>query len=273
MRLLGAVLVSGVVLSCGEVARTTTHDYDAGDTREDAKWPDDVVVADGNPGDGCHFADGSPMCDRPGCAPTCDVGCVDFEDSAGTSGPGLCAGDESVFVRASFVGVVPCTVCPGEDTLCGRTVLGLSCVKAEACSALALASFEDGCLFQDKTRWKSSTAIDEPPCPAGGPEIGMCGGLCGGCAPGFECMGRSPRHPFGICADFSPPRFACTRNGDSGTNCGSADDLCATFDVGIDGKQDESDRFGFCLPISQCQALESALPGGVSCYAKGGIKY
>jgi hypothetical protein len=42
------------------------------------------------------------------------------------------------------------------------------------------------------------------PDPVGCPEVGealmLCGGDCGPCPASFDCLGRSPLHPFGLCA-------------------------------------------------------------------------
>lgn len=91
------------------------------------------------------------------------------------------------------------------------------------------------------------------------PNAQACGGNCGGCGFGQNCIGRSPKHPVGFCADgataptCSLGKTACP-NGRS----------CFTFNVGS-ATQSISDNNGICLAPVVCQSLAQNLPGGGTC--------
>jgi hypothetical protein len=85
----------------------------------------------------------------------------------------------------------------------------------------------------------------------------LCGGNCGGCPPETTCTGRSPLHPYGICApadDCSPPE---------GQWCGPGLG-CFIWTVEPEA-QALADRLGYCYPLATCEKMAAGVPGGGKC--------
>ncbi len=89
----------------------------------------------------------------------------------------------------------------------------------------------------------------------------LCGSSCGACPTGQRCNGRSPLHPYGFCVDNSIAGF-CSLPIPTG-HCTQGQG-CFKFKVEADA-QAIADLYGVCLPLAQCQALATGLPGGGTC--------
>jgi hypothetical protein len=95
------------------------------------------------------------------------------------------------------------------------------------------------------------------PDPVGCPEVGealmLCGGDCGPCPASFDCLGRSPLHPFGLCA---PDYYAVLKGpGQEVDFWFVPPDEPATFAAPEQLK----------LPLDTCLEAEASLPGGGLC--------
>lgn len=86
----------------------------------------------------------------------------------------------------------------------------------------------------------------------------ICGGNCGGCAPGEVCHGRSPLHPYGFCV--SRTALIC----DAAKPTCSTGTGCFVFKV-QPAAQPLADTDGLCLPAAVCLDLAANLPGGGAC--------
>lgn len=93
--------------------------------------------------------------------------------------------------------------------------------------------------------------------------VDVCGGYCGGCPIGESCTGRSPLHPYGVCAD---ERLSIDRL----NQCGGGYEPCPSgygcFSFTVEPEmQSIADAYGFCLPMAKCEATAAKLPGGGTC--------
>ena len=168
-----------------------------------------------------------------------------------------------------------------------RTEDQLVCVSPALCDTLWDLGATTVCRYADKSAYTHTPLppITSEPCPGGSSSKGtLCAGDCGDCAgPGLEdaiCTGRSPSHPFGVCAilDWSggtqqPLPLPCSIDVD-GTmiqKCGydSWGLLCAVFQV---PSEDEpaARRFGVCMEDTVCIQAASILPGGLFCFDNSG---
>lgn len=91
----------------------------------------------------------------------------------------------------------------------------------------------------------------------------------------MSCIGRSPTHPFGICApgysDFVP---TCNLLGDH-TYAHACDEglACAVFDVSPPD-QVTAMHYGVCLPSDECLITKDSLAstGGLHCFDAAGVE-
>lgn len=126
------------------------------------------------------------------------------------------------------------------------------------------APFELGQLYllygeEDRVRYCDSSPFDGAPllepevCPSSdGFEV--CGGACGGCPQGHECIGRSSSH-LGFCFEIGEnicrEGWAC----DGGL-------VCFWFS---EAARHDVHGWGLCVTPERCAALEQQLPGGGVC--------
>jgi hypothetical protein len=89
--------------------------------------------------------------------------------------------------------------------------------------------------------------------------VTLCGGKCGGCPPDAVCTGRSPLHPYGVCAPLSAP---CEPG--SGEYCKPG---YSCFQWVVEpAAQAMSDEYGIgCFPELVCNKLAAEIPGGGKC--------
>lgn len=86
--------------------------------------------------------------------------------------------------------------------------------------------------------------------------VTLCGGHCGGCPAATVCTGRSPLHPYGVCAPIyqdCDPEHPC----DPG-------DGCFVWQVEPEA-QPTADNYGICYPLALCQKMAAEVPGGGKC--------
>lgn len=116
--------------------------------------------------------------------------------------------------------------------------------------------------FTDFATWGDTPIPSQDGCPST-PGVKLCGGGCGSCSgPDGTCTGRSPLHPYGFCA-----AHAAGSCGGNYPQC-REDQGCFTFKVDP-GSQKAADEHGYCLPLAECVALASGLPGGGTCIPAG----
>ncbi len=233
---------------------------------------------------GCTLPNGVPLCrgtlkcpiSRP---ETCSFDCIEFNNRNDDPGPfGICLREDGskVLELARAGDYYRCGVCGSEGALCVGMLAfpRLFCADPAICSWLADAGYSDACWYQDKTPWKRGASIPAPACPPSGRAAGLCGGACGACSDGRVCTGRSPTHPFGICAQQKnesgeqnicgrrpgePPKLD-PRGCPSGQRCL----------VWASSDQSVADPHGFCVAETACSTIKSVIPGGVSCYTPTG---
>lgn len=223
---------------------------------------------------GCSFVDGTEMCGGAGkrcgdCAGS-DL-CVSF---AGTDGTSTAADFGVCWPRYAAKTVLPaahpCGACPATDLLCASVTSypNLFCATRAACETLDARGHANSCWFADTTPWRSDAVIPPVACP---PVVGLCGPSCGPCSAGEVCIGRSPRHPLGVCARPTRSGTAdvanrCRREAPA---CPSGE-ACLIFSVSPEGDQKLADAYGICLTTKICSSGAASLPGGASCIdAKG----
>lgn len=114
-----------------------------------------------------------------------------------------------------------------------------------------------------------------PPPPTSCPDtpgLKLCGGACGGCPTNeYTCMGRSPMHPYSLCAFTgpawslsSPQVWDCVRGDSSGCFDGSVKKSCFVWKVDP-VSQPIADQHGICIDTDQCAAAQKLYPGGGFC--------
>ena len=95
----------------------------------------------------------------------------------------------------------------------------------------------------------------------------VCGGTCGGCDPGWYCVGRSPLHPNGFCVDYLRSGECSLAGKNTCAYGGLGADGCFTYKVQPEA-QAVADEHGVCVPMATCKALAVSLPGGGTCTAQ-----
>ena len=276
-----AVMACGGRLDDGGITGQLDSGIDAADTSADTASVDTIAKPETDGASPlCQLSDGTPTCDVAGCpvrAGCTHLGseCILFGNETSASGVspfGVCFKDaKKVFTYGT------CTVCPNADDVCTvfapYDLYNASCARPTICRDLEVAGFTGACLYTDKTKWSAEDpAIGDPGCPAGGRAAGLCGGSCGDCAGSEKCTGRSPLHPFGVCAalpDLSTNPFPCKRNPKSSSEKCEAG-ACVIFDVQGKGDQNVADANGFCLANDRCIAARTLLPGAIHCMSGSG---
>lgn len=211
----------------------------------------DAGVLDGGPPplgpDGCASESGYLLCggshDCPRQSESCQS-CISDPDAAG-----LC-------VTANMTGPGNCPLCD-DGNVCVRLVQDVyDCVPFDVGQLFAANGEPDRVLYTDWSAWSGQALPRPTDCGDGG--LPLCGGLCGPCAKGSTCTGRSPLHPYGFCV---PSTWSgCTR---AAPTCDPGN-KCFIFSDPPDA-QALADQFGLCLPLSECQALAAGYPGGATC--------
>ena len=107
------------------------------------------------------------------------------------------------------------------------------------------------------------------PCPAI-PNLPLCGGECAPCptpvypTQSYACVGRSPTHPFSICANRNTAdSFGCQRDTTHPGAC-SGSLSCFTFKVDS-ASQAIADATSFLIDSAACAAAAQSYPGGGYC--------
>lgn len=105
--------------------------------------------------------------------------------------------------------------------------------------------------YSDRSPYDGEPVPDPEGCPEVGEALTLCGGDCGPCPNGFDCIGRSPLHPFGLCAiDY---------HGVSHSSAG------AFWFVPPEGPTTALGPEHLYLPLDTCLEAEASLPGGGLC--------
>jgi hypothetical protein len=204
-----------------------------------------------------------PECPGFGCTPARDV--VDFEPSDA----GVCWAD------VKDAAAQQCHGCPDGQVCLQRSEDQLVCVEPGVCEALWDLGARDVCRYADKTRYDGRPLAAPNLCP-GWP---ACGPNCPPCYDAYRarCVGRSPNHPWGLCAvvhegvghgQEDVPACALAPDGSVLIGCaqsGLGDAFCTVFDVPQEDVP-AARRFGLCLFEGQCVAAAQLLPNWVRCY-------
>jgi len=282
-----AVIVVFSVAACGGKVDDAGGDALPGDVSADG-----LVDADTGPpplfDGGCTLPNGVPLCNGTLMCPSPYPGscasfqCVEFANKPEEAAPfGICLQQDGtkLLEQARPGDYYRCGVCASEGALCVSMLSfpRLFCAQPAVCSWLADVGYKDSCWFQDKTPWARDVVIAAPSaCPAGGKDAGLCGGPCGACAAGEVCTGRSPSHPFGVCAS---PKSAAGEQNICGRRPGDPPKLdpkgCATGErclVWSSTDQALADPHGFCVEEKRCTAIKAVIPGGVACYTSAGVE-
>jgi hypothetical protein len=112
--------------------------------------------------------------------------------------------------------------------------------------------------------WSSGWTGDPLPLPSSCPQFqgfAICGGDCEPCPTGQQCTGRSPLHPYGLCATLNPASYFC--NTTKGGSCPQGQQCVFFTDSAAD--QTVADNGGICFPLAECQAIAAQYPGGATC--------
>jgi hypothetical protein len=94
-----------------------------------------------------------------------------------------------------------CYACPDGDECMARSPGELVCVPSDVCDALWDEGIRDVCRYADKGAYDGRSLPASPSGCPGGAAGTLCGGGCGECTEYLaRCTGRSPDHPWGVCA-------------------------------------------------------------------------
>ncbi len=156
---------------------------------------------------------------------------------------------------------------PRETSLWRPGGLG-GCANAELAHLYALNGYPEFCNYADRMIYTDAPIPPTPTsCPALGSGLKLCGGACGSCGPKQVCLGRSPKHPYSLCADQLGNQASDARECQRGTGgfCGQTGPReCMTFLVDPQS-QAIADQYSMCVAISICEAAQKDYPGGVVC--------
>jgi hypothetical protein len=179
--------------------------------------------------------------------------------------------------------VEQCVACADGEVCVQRTPEQLVCVSPGVCEALWDLGARDVCRYADKSGYDHTPLpTPEGPCPGGDASRSMiCGGACGDCGQDFlRCTGRSPLHPFGVCArsnalsGFDPAEVKSCSLDDQGhatQGCKPLkfDAYCLVYDV-PEADRTAARRWGVCIETMICTSIAQVLPGGARCYDDSG---
>ncbi len=246
------------LVACGgrsELDVTEPSAFDSSAPPIDASaWPDACVTPD----------EVYAVCNGPrGCFPpdarTPDAACVAcLTDPNDPSAVGMCYSESSGTPKAAIAADGELYVAPDPRFV-------------SAIGAWVAFPFEVGELFAnngggsrvryaDYMPWTGAPLPLPETCPTFS-SFRICGGNCGICMTDEICSGRSPNHPYGICA-----RGGCgSVVGDGGWH-GCSGESCLVFQSSDDG-QPLANANGFCFSASACDEAATAYPGGVICHA------
>jgi hypothetical protein len=114
--------------------------------------------------------------------------------------------------------------------------------------------------YVDRSTYTGAPLPEPTSCPSIS-GLTLCGGSCGTCPNGYQCIGRSPLHPYSLCINPYEMSFLyiCQR----GKTCGSGR-RCLTFVVD-DAAQAYADAHSFCVDASTCDTAAKSYPGGALC--------
>lgn len=247
---LSRVALFGALVACGgETASTTDASIDRAtptDARAEVDIGDGACITPGGYaicGDGCPLSPQCGLCDPDGGAFRC------FDDA---------------FLK--YIGDIQddCSQCV-VGSIClpagarGNTDFFLDCAPFELGTLLLAhdAGLSAPVLYYDRDYFTGESIPNPQTCPTI-PNVQVCGGNCGGCTTGYHCVGPSPRHPVGFCAQGGGLK-RCNK----GMPC-SGGEACFTFTVSP-AAQFISDSHGICVPQATCTALAQSLPGGGTC--------
>lgn len=213
------------------------------------------------PHERCRSADGVRLCGA-GCpaipAPDCPGrGCTQAYNLDGSpSAGGVCWTD-----RADK-GARPCGECAWDEVCIHRSPTELVCASRAVCDALSDLGARDVCRYADLSPYDGRPFAVPGPCPIRTTLSELCGGECGMCresvGPAY-CVGRSSRHPFGLC---NHPGI----NWENPDTCSVCGGTCAVFETpGVDPAL--AWAYGPCIPIQDCEPLAEYV--GVGCYLDG----
>jgi hypothetical protein len=155
--------------------------------------------------------------------------------------------------------ITDCYLCPD-----GKVCIDLAhdqyitnCVPYNMGKLYADAGNADSVRYADLSLFTGEPLPEPTTCPTfdGFP---ICGGNCGGCPPETVCTGRSPRHPYRICA----PNNSCAPSKEIWCGAGQG---CFVWTVEPEA-QELANESGYCYPLATCQAMAAELPGGGSCH-------
>ncbi|MEJ7731100.1 MAG: hypothetical protein WKG00_18030 [Polyangiaceae bacterium] len=177
-----------------------------------------------------------------------------------------------------------CDACQDGQVCAQRGPEQLVCVSPEVCEALWDLGAVTVCRYADKSAYDHQP-LPNPSgdCPGGAASAGkICGGACGPCdvdgsSQPRRCTGRSPLHPYGVCAHETNfggtgepaaiPSCTIAADGAMLEPCATHGDItyCAVFDVPPTDLA-AARRHGICLRTKVCLHVAAALPGGMTCY-------
>ena len=246
-----------------------------------ASTPSDASAESGPSGpceiDGVRLCGGScPALDNSQCP---GRGCTTPQDSS----VGICWSDMS-----DGEGTDACNACRDGDACVQRDATDLVCAPFDLCAGLAARGNASACRYADKSPFSGSSLLSPgSTCPVDKPGT-LCGGACGDC-PSWtlqRCTGRSASRPFGVCPrvivenTFDPADVAACSVDTSG-NAVVACPVPEMYDppkgkpepavcmVFAGGDEHDARAYGLCMPKSDCQTINTGLPGGVHCFLDG----
>jgi hypothetical protein len=273
-RAIAALLLLSPAWACS--GRILSSDLDGGASTGDSGGA--TIFIDAAAVSACMSSEGVRICGGSAGCPwldttQCPGGCTTPLDRDGTpqSAVGVCWSD------AADKGSVSCAVCDDGEGCLQRTPDQLVCIPIGVCESLWGGGATSLCRYADKSAYDDEPLPPEPTtCPTGVPNQHVfCGGACGACGPGNaqRCIGRSPKHPVGICANLngegdpnSPSDIPTCSIGGSGVTCPhqEATNYCGVFAVAsVD--QETAQLYGVCIDTQDCLAMQASLPGGFSC--------
>lgn len=203
----------------------------------------------------CSSPSGFSLCGGPnhceGCA-TCEIDALGPEDIRPCE-------DHPPYYGTGCSGCPDGSICilDAQAATTDAPIFGV-CFPWDDGQLFALNGLANRVLYADMNDFTGDPLPEPPTCP-NTPGLTLCGGACGPCPPKDFCFGRSPEHPYSVCASQISGNGSSCRRYDSGPGTLG----CLIFKD--PSNQARADNNGYVVDKPTCEAAAAMYPGGAYC--------